>query len=98
MQDKLTQNKKLKPRSLSCSFFIRHFWFLDTRKDNDTDRKLGFALLIDLEWWFIGYNKKIFFRGENSISYRNNREDVVIFWQDGRFSRKGKSKTASLLR
>ena len=50
MQDKLTQNKKFKPRCLSCSFFIRHFWFLDTRKDNDTDQKLGFAVLIDLEW------------------------------------------------
>ena len=88
MPDKLTQNKKLKPRCLSCSFFIRHFWFLDTRKDNDTDRKLDFALLIDLEWNSIDYNKKyIFFRGENSISYRDNREDVVIFWQDGRFSR-----------
>ena len=44
-----TQNKKLKPRCLSCSFFMCHFRFLDTRKDNDTDRKLGFALLIDLE-------------------------------------------------
>lgn len=51
MQDNLTQNKKLKPRCLSCSFFICHVWFLDTRKDNDTDRKLGFALLIDLEWY-----------------------------------------------
>ena len=62
MQDKLRQNKKLKPRCLSCSFFIRHFWFLDTRKDNDTDRKLGFALLIDLEWKSIDYNKNNIFQ------------------------------------
>ena len=54
MQHKLTKNKKLKPKCLLCIFYPP-LLILDARKDTDTDRKLGFTLLINFVWivhWF----------------------------------------------